>query len=206
MQSYHRVKIIESCSLVICEPHGCKLSGTFEIFSTVKPKVPRLPVAGGQLGRVLWLDDFAIVRASGGRSCAAMIDSCSSCGAIEVEDVNGAFIRSCADPCRVAVEGNTVDLSSIDTSAELVEQLARSSIKDSDQRALIRGRGAFGSVRVGDQTKEWAGMGWYDRDVGCGLGAGHGVFRLRLLLLLLLLMLRCRSEGIGGCRERRWRR
>lgn len=178
---------------------------TLAIFSIVQPIVPGLPVASGHLGRVVWLDYFAIVRASGGRSCASIIYSCSSCGAIEVEDVNGAFIRSCTDSCRVTVESNAVDLGSIDTSAELVEQLARSSIKDSDQRALIRGRGAFGSVCVGDQTKERAGMGWYDRDVGCGFSAGHGVFWLRLLLLLLLL-LRCRSERIGGCRGCRWRR
>jgi hypothetical protein len=83
--------------------------------------IPGLSVATGYLRRVMGLDDFAIVRPSRGRSCAAMVNSCPSCGAIEVEDVNSALIRSCADPCRVAVKGNAVDLCSIYTSAKLVE-------------------------------------------------------------------------------------
>lgn len=100
--------------------------------------VPGLPIAAGYLGSVVWLDNFTIVRTGRRRSCATVIHSCSSCGTFEVEDVNGAFIRSCTDPCRVAVEGNAIDLSSINASAELIEQLARTSIEDSDQRAFVR--------------------------------------------------------------------
>ena len=90
--------------------------------------------------------------------------------------MHGALVGPYADPCRVAVEGNTVDLGPIRASPELVQQLTGTCIKYADQGAFVRGRGTFGAVRIGHQAKERAGVGGDDGDVGGGFGASHWVF------------------------------
>lgn len=145
--------------------------------------LPRLAISTRHLGcvmRMVGLDHLSVVRPAG-RYRSMMIDPRSTCGAFEVKNMYSPLIGASTDPRRITIESDAVDFGPIDTSPKLVQEFTRARIKHPDQSSLVRGRGTFGTVRVGDEAKERARVCGDNRDIGRRFCACHGVFRLIVL-------------------------
>jgi len=94
------------------------------------------------------LDDLTIMRSTGW--CRAVMINSRAGRPIQIKNMYSALIRASANPGRVAVKCDAVDLSSIDASPELVQELTGAGIKYPDQRAFVRGGRALCSISVGD--------------------------------------------------------